>query len=34
MGQKKITINQCYADNLERREMCRRQLNPQAVYPL
>ena len=34
MGQKKITINQCYANNLERREMCRRQLNPQAVYPL
>ncbi|MCB8763910.1 FxLYD domain-containing protein [Planktothrix agardhii 1029] len=34
MGQKKTTINQCYGDNLERREMCRRQLNPQGVYPL
>ncbi|WP_254172829.1 FxLYD domain-containing protein [Planktothrix pseudagardhii] len=29
-----IAINQCYANNLERREMCRRQLNPQGVYPL
>ncbi|VXD12290.1 conserved hypothetical protein [Planktothrix serta PCC 8927] len=33
-AQGEIPINQCYANNLERREICRRQLNPQAVYPL
>ena len=27
-------VNQCYADGLARREMCRLQLNSQAVYPL
>ncbi len=32
--QGEIPVNQCYANNLQRRELCRRQLNPQAVYPL
>ncbi|HEY9865443.1 MAG TPA: hypothetical protein V6D21_14815 [Candidatus Obscuribacterales bacterium] len=30
----KIEVNECYANNLERRELCRRQLNPQGVYSL
>ena len=27
-------INECFADSLERRQLCRRQLDPVEVYPL
>ncbi|WRH68506.1 MAG: hypothetical protein RSE13_10175 [Planktothrix sp. GU0601_MAG3] len=34
LDREKIEVNECYADNLERREICRRQLNPRGVYSL
>jgi len=27
-------VNECYADSLERRQLCRRQLDPVEVFPL
>lgn len=30
----RVEVNECYADSLDRRQLCRRQLDPVEVFPL